>query len=176
MLISSFSKEDKAHAFKDIVSKADRFTSFALVAYFVFGLGIATFYGTYFVAVVVGLLCLMAYFGTKVLMPNTRLYQYVLGVVLAIFTIHLPNAWLIRNAFFCFCRVYVTHRLSKLALAVATYHCSGGAPRIIRLFAICWQFTNILYSVSLHGLVDLCDSRCIGCGNRGNLWLVVIPI
>lgn len=86
METSSFSKQDKAHAFKDIVAKADRFISFALVAYFVFGLGIGAFYGTYLVAGVVGLLCLVAYFGTKVLMPSSSLYQYVLGVVLAIFT------------------------------------------------------------------------------------------
>ncbi len=77
---------DKSIVFKDINSKADRFITKALLIYFVFGIAISFVYGTFTVGLGVGTLCLVAYFGTKAWLPNSSLYQYVLGVVLAIFT------------------------------------------------------------------------------------------
>lgn len=77
---------DKSIVFKDINAKADRFITRSLLIYFAFGIAISFVYSTFTVGLGVGTLCLVAYFGTKAWLPNSSLYQYVLGVVLAIFT------------------------------------------------------------------------------------------
>jgi methyl-accepting chemotaxis protein len=79
-------QSDKKEIFKEITANADRFITNSLLAYFVLGIGLSFFYGTYLVGIAVGGLCLVAFFGTRMLLPNSDLYQYVLGGVLAIFT------------------------------------------------------------------------------------------
>jgi methyl-accepting chemotaxis protein len=66
--------------------KADKLMTYALIGYFAFGLFLSVFYETYALALGVGGLCLLTYFVTKSILPNSALYQYVGSGLLAIFT------------------------------------------------------------------------------------------
>jgi methyl-accepting chemotaxis protein len=68
-----------------ISAQADRIMRGALVVYFLFGIFISFFYDTYLVALGVGGLNLVAFFATRALLPQSNLYRYVLGVILAVF-------------------------------------------------------------------------------------------
>jgi methyl-accepting chemotaxis protein len=79
------SAEEKWQVFEPVRTKSDAFMTFALLAYFVFGVFVSFFYDTYPIALGVGGLSLAAYFVTKWLLPTSNLYQYVLAAVLAVF-------------------------------------------------------------------------------------------
>ena len=64
---------------------SDRMIDYFLAGYFIVGIIFSFFYDTYFVALTVGSLCLISYYGTKWLFPNSTLYQYVLSAVMGIF-------------------------------------------------------------------------------------------
>jgi signal transduction histidine kinase len=68
-----------------IYAKADKLTEPLLLVMFLFGIFIAFFYDTWLVAFGVGTLCLVAYFATKKLLPQSNLYQYVLSAISAIY-------------------------------------------------------------------------------------------
>jgi signal transduction histidine kinase len=70
---------------KGIFSFADKVNEALLLAMFFFGVFIALFYDTWLVAFAVGTLCLTAYYFTKKMLPDSDLYQYVLGGISAIF-------------------------------------------------------------------------------------------
>lgn len=72
-------------AFADINAKSDFKINIALPMYFLFGIVLAFFYDTYFIAIGVGTLCLASYYGTKWLLPHSPLYRYVLAVVVGVF-------------------------------------------------------------------------------------------
>jgi len=73
-------------AFLDqIKGKSDRLMNYFLTGYFAGGLLLAYFYDTWLVALGVGGLSLLAYFSAKFILPETKLYQYVLSAVLGIF-------------------------------------------------------------------------------------------
>ena len=78
--------KEKKDMFETIKRKADKSISIALTLYFIFGVGLSFFYDTYLIALGVGSLCIIAYYATKILLPNSNLYQYVLAAILAIFT------------------------------------------------------------------------------------------
>src|ERR1700754_2938754 len=59
--------------------------NYFLAFYFVVGLGLALFYDTWLVAIGVGGICIVAYYSTKLLLPDSDLYQYVLSAILGIF-------------------------------------------------------------------------------------------
>ncbi|MBT1690365.1 PAS domain S-box protein [Dawidia soli] len=80
----SFAKA-KTQAFADINAKSDFKINVALTMYFLFGIALAFFYDTYLIAIGVGTLCLVAYYGTRWLLPNSPLYRYVLAVVVGVF-------------------------------------------------------------------------------------------
>lgn len=69
----------------DVKRKSDYTINFFLVGFFICGLILATFYDTWLVALSVGSLCLAAYYSTKLLLPESDLYQYVLAAVFGIF-------------------------------------------------------------------------------------------
>lgn len=79
-------KTERREAFREVNEKSDRIMSYAISIYFIFGLALSIFYDTYVIALGVGSLCLAAYFLTKALLPQFRLYQYVLSGVFAIFS------------------------------------------------------------------------------------------
>jgi two-component system sensor histidine kinase/response regulator len=71
--------------YKEIYVKANRIIERLLLVMYLFGFFIAFFYDTWFVAFGVGTLCLVAYYITKKLLPESNLYQYVLSSVCTIF-------------------------------------------------------------------------------------------
>ncbi len=72
--------------YEEIYKKSDRITDFCLIGFFVFGIAIAFFYQTFWIAFWVGGLNLLAYYSTKFLLKEYRLYQYVLSCIYAFFT------------------------------------------------------------------------------------------
>src|SRR5690606_33380334 len=78
--------QEKKEVFRSINEKSDRIMAYALVIYFLLGVGVAFVYNTFFIALCVGALSLMAYFTTKALLPNRTVHHYVLSVVFVVFT------------------------------------------------------------------------------------------
>jgi signal transduction histidine kinase len=70
---------------RGIYSFANKVNEGMLAAMFLFGIFIALFYDTWLIAFAVGGLCLVAYYTTKKMLPDSDLYQYVLSGVSAIF-------------------------------------------------------------------------------------------
>lgn len=70
---------------KGIYSFANKVNEGLLFAMFLFGIFIALFYDTWLVAFSVGGLCLIAYYTTKKMLPDSDLYQYILSGISAIF-------------------------------------------------------------------------------------------
>jgi len=71
--------------FAGVNVRSDTKMNIALALYFLFGIGLAFFYDTYLIGIGVGGLCLVVYYATKALLPNSSLSRYVLAVVYAIF-------------------------------------------------------------------------------------------
>ncbi|RKR84987.1 PAS domain S-box-containing protein [Mucilaginibacter gracilis] len=69
----------------NVKERSDRLMNYFLMVYFVLGLIFALFYGTWLIAVLVGSLSLIAYYSTKLALPNSTMYQYVLSAVFGIF-------------------------------------------------------------------------------------------
>lgn len=69
----------------DIKRKSDLAAGFFIWSFFIGGLLLAFFYDTWLVAAGIGGMSLLAFYGTKMLLPESKLYQYVLAVVLAVF-------------------------------------------------------------------------------------------
>lgn len=68
-----------------VKKRSDRLMNYFLSAYFVIGLLFAFSYDTWTIAASIGGLSLLAYYSTKILLPDSDLYQYVLSAVLGIF-------------------------------------------------------------------------------------------
>lgn len=82
----ALTKEERKNAFREINENSDRIVNYTLWVYFAFGLFLATFYDTYFIAILSGGLCLAAYFVAKIVLPESPLYRYVMSVVVGIFS------------------------------------------------------------------------------------------
>ncbi|MEO8151399.1 MAG: PAS domain-containing protein [Bacteroidia bacterium] len=70
---------------QQIKNKSDVLMNYFLASYFLVGLGLAFFYDTWTVAIGVGGLSLLAYYGSRYFFSGSDLYQYVLSVLLGIF-------------------------------------------------------------------------------------------
>src|SRR5689334_21605562 len=68
-----------------IKNKSDRIMNYFLSGFFTGGLLLAFFYDTWFVAIGVGGLSLVAYYSAKRALPHSNLYQYVASLVLGVF-------------------------------------------------------------------------------------------
>ncbi len=68
-----------------IKHKSDKLVNYFLICYFFIGLVLANFYDTWLIAWGIGCLSLFAYYSSKLLLPTSDLYQYVLSAVLGIF-------------------------------------------------------------------------------------------
>ncbi|UZR97942.1 sensor histidine kinase [Chondrinema litorale] len=79
------SKEQHNLIFKNIRKKGDKITSYTLLGYFIFGLCIAPIYNTWIIGIGVGLLNLISYYTSKILLPQSTLNQYVASAVYAVF-------------------------------------------------------------------------------------------
>ncbi len=82
----SVEQEQYSSAFhRGVKERSDKLMNYFLIGYFLIGLGLALFYGTWFIAIGVGSISLLAYYSVKIALPNSKLYQYMLGAVLGIF-------------------------------------------------------------------------------------------
>jgi two-component system sensor histidine kinase/response regulator len=81
----ALSKEEIADIYEGIYAKANRMTEGVLYVMFAFGIFLAFFYDTWLVGIGVGGLCLLAYFVSKKLLPDSNTYQYILSAISAIF-------------------------------------------------------------------------------------------
>jgi two-component system sensor histidine kinase/response regulator len=70
---------------EDIKSRSDQWMNFLLVLYFIIGLILATYYGTWNIAILAGGTSLLAYYSVKAALPESDLYQYVLSAILGVF-------------------------------------------------------------------------------------------
>jgi len=68
-----------------VTQRSDRLINYFLGGYFLLGLFLAPFYGTWLIAFGVGGLSLAAYYSVKAAFPDSCAYQYVLSVVLGVF-------------------------------------------------------------------------------------------
>jgi signal transduction histidine kinase len=59
--------------------------NYFLIGFFLTGLALAFFYDTWLIAFSVGGILLLAYYSTKMALPHSTLYQYVLSTVIAFF-------------------------------------------------------------------------------------------
>lgn len=69
----------------EVKKRSDHLMNLFLPAYFVAGLIFAFYYDTWLMAIGVGGISILAYYSTKLALPNSDLYQYVLSTVLGIF-------------------------------------------------------------------------------------------
>ncbi|WP_166437018.1 ATP-binding protein [Niastella caeni] len=69
----------------DVKKRADKLMNYFLIGFFAGGIGLAFFFDTWLIAFGIGGTLLAAYYTTKITLPNSNLYQYVLSVVLALF-------------------------------------------------------------------------------------------
>ena len=76
-----FEKEFKLRNKKN----SDQLIEWFLIAYFITGLGLAFYYDTWIIAIVVGGSCLVAYFISKKLFPSSNVYHYVASAVLGVY-------------------------------------------------------------------------------------------
>lgn len=79
-------KEQDFIIFQEITKRSDTIMNIAIWIYFAVGFLWSFFYDTQLIAAGVGGLCLVAYYTTKVLLPNSKLYQYVLAVIFGVFS------------------------------------------------------------------------------------------
>lgn len=70
---------------EQIKNKSDRLVNYFLICFFLGGLVLSVFYDTKDIALGVGGLSLIAYYTTKVLLPKSDIYQYVLSTGIGIF-------------------------------------------------------------------------------------------
>jgi len=116
--------------FKEIYAKSDKLIDIFLICYFLFGLILATWYGTWLVALVVGGINTIAYFSAKKLFPATRVNQYVASAVVGIYTAQFIYQMhgLFEMHFFAFigATLMITYQnwkaLLPVSLVVAVHH------------------------------------------------------
>jgi len=127
--------EDQALAFRSEVKKrSDKLMNYFLIGFFLVGLALAPFYDTWLIAIGVGGLSLLAYYSVKIALPDSTLYQYVLGVTLGLFMAQFIYQMhgLFEMHFFAFIAsaILITYQKWKLqiplTLVVVIHHASLG--------------------------------------------------
>ena len=70
---------------KEIRQRSNKIIEIFLIGYFLFGLVIASFYDTWFIAVTIGSLLLATYFLSKKLFPESSLNQYIASAAVGVY-------------------------------------------------------------------------------------------
>jgi two-component system, sensor histidine kinase and response regulator len=70
---------------QQVKERSDKLMNYFLICFFICGLLLAPVYDTWFIALGVGGFSLFAYYFTKIALPQSDLYQYVLSIVLGVF-------------------------------------------------------------------------------------------
>lgn len=81
----NLTKEELKHFFEPVKKRSDRLMNYFLLGYFLAGILFAFQYDTFFIAITVGGLCTISYILSKVLLPDSDFYQYVLSAILAVY-------------------------------------------------------------------------------------------
>ena len=83
---ASLNEQDYLHSFMSTMTqKSDTIINYVLAVYFLLGIALSFKYDTFEIGVGVGTLNLLLYYSAKFFIKNSKFYQYVLSVVLAIF-------------------------------------------------------------------------------------------
>lgn len=69
----------------EVKKRSDKLMNYFLISFFLGGFILGFYYDTWLIALTVGGLSLLAYYSTKIALPESNLYQYVLSVVVGIF-------------------------------------------------------------------------------------------
>ncbi|GAB2840696.1 sensor histidine kinase [Ferruginibacter profundus] len=117
-----------------VKEKSDRQMNYFLIGFFFIGLLLAFYYDTWLIAIGVGGLSLLSYYSAKLILPNSKFYQYTLAVVLGIFMAQFIYQMhgLFEMHFFAFIAsaVLITYRNWKLqiplAIVVILHHAAFG--------------------------------------------------
>ncbi|HXB08517.1 MAG TPA: HAMP domain-containing sensor histidine kinase [Puia sp.] len=143
--------------------KSDRLMNYFLVSFFVTGLLLALFYDTWLVAIGVGSLSLIAYYSTRLLLPHSNAYQYmvsaVFGIFMAQFIYQMHGLFEMHFIAFIGSAILVTFQNWKLqiplAAVVIVHHASFGYLQYIGYDKI--YFTQLDYmtlqTFIIHGIL-----------------------
>jgi PAS domain S-box-containing protein len=108
---------------KQARAKSDKLMDYFLALYFITGLLLAIYYDTWLIATGVGGLCLLAYYAAKIMLPDSDIYQYVLGGVVGIFMAQFIYQMhgMFEMHFFAFIgsAILITYRNWKLQIPLA---------------------------------------------------------
>lgn len=147
---SSSYKEVRAFM-DDIKKRSDSLMNYFLGGFFVAGLLLAQFYDTQDVAWSVGGLSLLAYYSTKLMLPKSNLYQYVLsgvfGIFMAQFIFQMHGLFEMHFVAFIGSAILITYQNWKLqipiAVVVVVHHAIFGYLQFIGYEKI--YFTQLEY-------------------------------
>lgn len=147
---------------KEIKEKSDVLINYFLVSYFIIGVLLAIFSDTWLIAFGVGGLSLVAYYVSKITLPHSDLYQYVLGAVIGIFMAQFIYQMhgLFEMHFFAFIgsAMLITYRNWKLqiplAIVVFIHHAAFGYLQFVGFDKI--YFTQLEY-MSLQTFIIHCS-------------------
>ena len=135
----------------EVKERSDRLMNYFLAGYFLVGLILAGFYDTWLIAFGVGGLSLLAYYSAKIALPDSSLYQYVLGAILGVFMAQFIYQMhgLFEMHFFAFIgsALLITYQKWKLQIpiliVVAVHHASLGYLQDIGVSKV--YFTQLDY-------------------------------
>ncbi|MDR6845686.1 hypothetical protein [Flavobacterium granuli] len=83
---ASLNEQDYLHSFMSTMTrKSDTIINYVLVIYFLLGIVLSYKYDTWEIGIGVGSLNLIAYYSAKWILKKSKLYQYVLSIILAVF-------------------------------------------------------------------------------------------
>lgn len=106
-----------------VKDKADRLMNYFLFAYFITGLFLATYYDTWQIAFGVGGICLVAYYSTRHILPQSNVYQYVLsgvtGLFMAQFIYQMHGMFEMHFTAFIGSAILIVYRNWKLQVPIA---------------------------------------------------------
>ena len=146
-----------------IKHKSDKLMNYFLIGFYISGLLLAFFYDTWLIAIGIGTLSLFAYYSTKLLLPDTNAYQYVLstvfGIFMAQFIYQMHGLFEMHFLAFVGSTILVAYQNWKLqiplALVVLVHHASFGYLQYIGYDKI--YFTQLDYmtlqTFVIHGLL-----------------------
>ena len=164
-MIITNSKQDKylAEFLNQIKQRSDKLMNYFLAVYFIIGLVLSTWYDTWLIGIGVGALSLIGYYSSKLALPNSNQYQYVLSTVFGIFMAQFIYQMhgIFEMHFFAFIgsAILITYQNWKLqiplALVVIVHHASFGYLQYIGYEQV--YFTQLpwmtLETFIIHGIL-----------------------
>lgn len=146
-----------------VKQKSDKLMNYFLLSFFITGLLLALFYDTWLVAIGVGSLSLLAYYSTRLLLPRSTAYQYmvsaVFGIFMAQFIYQMHGLFEMHFIAFIGSAILITYQNWKLqiplAAVVIVHHASFGYLQYIGYDKI--YFTQLDYmtlqTFIIHGIL-----------------------